>query len=344
MSDGVALLLVLASVVLNAFFAGVETGFTSARRVRLVHWAREGRIGAQWAARLAEHRESTIVSAVVGNNVAIVAGTGVATALAVNTFGAEGETIAGICMAAVNIVFGEILPKTAYRANPEPLVTVSALPFVVLAWLLTPVRWVAVQSSRGLLWLLGVREVAVELALTRERLAQHFALSRSTAGLDPHENRLLQDFIEHSRRPVESVATPFARVATVSLDSTVRDVLDRVRETGHSRLPVLGLDQELVGLVLFRDLPALSGNTPIRPFVRDAVGVPAGMGLDEAIGVLTERQVSIAVVESCEGRPVGVVTLEDLLEPLVGDILDEHDPPKNPTALRTAGSAALPGA
>lgn len=331
MSDGLGLFLVVLSIVLNAFFAGVETGFTSARRVRLVHWAREGRRSAQWAARLSERRETAIVGAVVGNNVAVVAGTGVATALAVRAWGSDGESLAALIMASLNIVFGEILPKTAYRARPEPFIVLSAGPFMVLSALLTPFRVVAVQLSRGLLYLLGVRSEEGELDFTRERLAQHFALSRSAAGLDPDEDRLLRSFIDHSRRPVASVATPIAEVTTVSHDAVAREVLQRVRETGHSRLPVLGPRGDVIGLVLFRDLHASEPGDPIAHQIRDAVRIPAAMGLDEAIGALTERQVSLAVVETSEGRALGVVTLEDLLEPLVGDILDEHDVPNSST-------------
>lgn len=331
MSDGVGIALVLLSVVLNAFFAGVETGFTSARRVRLVHWARAGRPGARLAARLSERRETAIVGAVVGNNVAVVAGTGVATALAVRAWGSDGEALAAIIMASVNIVFGEILPKTAFRSRPEPLIVASAGAFLVLDRLIAPMRILAVQLSRGLLWLLGVRSEEPELSFTRERLAQHFALSRSAAGLDPDEDRLLRSFIDHARRPVASVATPLEQVTTVPHDALAQDVLRRVRETGHSRLPVLGPDGAVVGLILFRDLHASVSSAPISHHIRDAVRIPAAMGLDEAIGALTERQVSLAVVESSDGVPLGVVTLEDLLEPLVGDILDEHDLPKSST-------------
>ena len=337
MSDAVGIALVLLSVLLNGFFAGVETGFTSARRVRLVHWAREGRRGAGLAARLCERRESAIVGAVVGNNVAVVAGTGVATALAVRAWGSDGEALAALIMASVNIVFGEILPKTSYRARPESMIVASAGVFFVLSTLLAPLRIVAVQLSRGLLWLLGVRSTEVELGFTRERLAQHFALSRTTAGLDPDADRLLQSFIDHARRPVASVTTALAELTTVAQDACTRDVLQRVRETGHSRIPVVGSDGAVVGLILFRDLHAAMPEDPIAHHIRDVLRIPAAMGLDEAIGALTDRQVSLAVVESAAGEALGVVTLEDLLEPLVGDILDEHDAPGGATPWAGAG-------
>lgn len=114
MTGAWGIFIIALSVALNGFFAGVETGFTSARRVRLEHWARRGRRGAALAARMAGNRENAIVGAVVGNNVTVVAGTSVATAFAVHHIPESGETIAATVMAALNIVFGEITPRRRF--------------------------------------------------------------------------------------------------------------------------------------------------------------------------------------------------------------------------------------
>ena len=157
MSLGWGLFLIALSVVLNAFFAGIETGFTSARAVRLMHRAKRGDRGAALAEKIVRNRENAIVAAVVGNNVAVVGGTAVATYTFVAWMGTSGETIAAIVMSVLNIVFGEILPKTFYRAHPERSVSLSAPAFRVLSWLLWPVQWVALFLARGILWILRAR-------------------------------------------------------------------------------------------------------------------------------------------------------------------------------------------
>ena len=149
------LILIVASILLNGFFAGMETGITSARRVRLVHQAREGRRGASIAAGLVRRRERSVVSAVVGNNVAVVTGTALATAWAVDLMGARGETIAAVAMASLNIVFGEILPKTAFRARPEKMTIYGAATFRALRWMLLPLEVGAVAVARVILALFG---------------------------------------------------------------------------------------------------------------------------------------------------------------------------------------------
>lgn len=319
------MLLVGASIVLNGFFAGMETGITSSRRVRLLHRARQGLRGAQIAADLVRQREKSVVAAVVGNNVAVVTGTALATTWAVAELGSRGETVAAVVMAALNIVFGEILPKAAFRGRPESLVVPGAALFRFFSLLLWPVAVVVTGMARFLLAAIGVRGPHAEERLTRGRLVQLFALSRERRQLDPSENRLLADFVGNSHRAVSEVMTPWDRVARVPVEATVREVFDRVRQTGHSRLPVELPDGSLRGLVLYADLHGKREGEGIQDRIRDYLRIPEWMALDEAIAVLTDRQVSLAVVTGAGPVPRGVVTVEDLLEPFVGDILDEHD-------------------
>lgn len=334
MSTWVWILLVGSSILLNGFYAGMETGITSSRRVRLVHWARQGRRGAELAARLVRRRERSVVAAVVGNNVAVVTGTALATAWAVQELGSRGETVAAVSMAALNIVFGEILPKTAFRARPEKLIVPGAAFFQLSATLLRPLEFLATSAAKLVLALLGERGAHADEALTRGRLLQLFALSRERRELDPSENRLLTDFVAHSHRSVADVMTPWERVARVPADATVREVFEQVRVTGHSRLPAVRPDGSLFGLLLYRDLQGLPPDADCRSKVRDFIRIPAWMAIDEALGVLADRQVSLAVVTGPDRIPEGVVTLEDLLEPFVGDILDEHDETGIPNNLR----------
>jgi CBS domain containing-hemolysin-like protein len=318
-------LLVGASILLNGFFAGMETGITSARRVRLVHWARQGRRGAHVAAELVRHRERSVVSAVVGNNVAIVAGTSLATAWAVAELGARGEAIAAVAMASLNIVFGEVLPKTTFRARPETLAVYGAIPFRFLGLILFPLQFVATWVARLVLSLFGERGGVSEEVMTRPRLLALFDLSRERRELAWEENRLLADFVGNSHRAVAEVMTPWGEVSRVHEGATVREVFDEVRRTGHSRLPVVRENGSVRGVVLYRDLQGMGPAEPIGDWIRDSVRIRSVMALDEALGVLTDRQVSLALVLGPDRAPVGVVTVEDLLEPFVGDIEDEHD-------------------
>lgn len=327
MTPALAWSLIALSVLLNAFFAGVETGFTSARRIRLLHRARNGSRTAGLAALLLRRRENMIIAAVVGNNVAVVAGTAVATSAFVAWYGGAGETWAAVVMSALNIVFGEILPKALYRSHPELLLSASAGPFWLMSRVLLPLQWFALVLSRGLLTLLGQGTESGVPRLSRERLLRIFRMSRERGEVGEGEDALIHRFVNASRLPLTHVLTPVEQVATLSAGSTAGDALALVHDTGHSRLPVRHADGELGSLVLFRDLMDADPGDTLERYHRSLLYLPERMGLDEAIAALTTAQLSLAAVVDAEGHSVGIVTLEDLLEPLVGDILDEHDRP-----------------
>ena len=329
MSMTMAIWIALAMTFLNGFFAGVETGFTSARRISLDHRARGGSWAARVAVGLARRREDVITSAVVGNNLAVVIGTSVLTAAFVGWLGTPGETLAAVLMTVVTIIFGEILPKTIYRAQPERMAIWSAPGFAILALLISPLTLFARTFARVALALVGGPAPGTRSELSRDALLATFRLSHRHAQLDDREEQLVSRFARNSMLPLKLVMTPLALVSTLHHDAQISDAIDLVRDRGHSRLPVLGPDGELRGIVLFRDLIAARPADRVEPYERTLLYLPAAMGLDEAIGVLAEHRGNMAAVLDETDRSLGIVTLEDLLEPLVGDILDEHDRPES---------------
>lgn len=180
-------------------------------------------------------------------------------------------------------------------------------------------------ASRGVLWLIGVRGELREAPLTRDRLRRLFDSSRRSRHLDPVEDSLLSRFLHHSHRRLDRMFTPVDSVTRIPLSATARDLRMLVRDTGHSRIPVEDEAGRLAGLVVFRDLTLLDSDEPIVGVVRDVIRLSSLMALDEAIAALTARQASLGAVIGSDGEWLGIVTLEDLLEPLVGRIHDEHD-------------------
>ena len=321
------MLVVFVSVAANGFFAGAETGFTTASRIHIMHQARKGKRGAGLAARLLDQRESVIVTSVVGNNVAVVAGTAVAAAAFMERYGAQGETWAAVMMASLNIVFGEVLPKSWFRAHAETSCVWSAPLIVVSEKLLAPVRWLSLALADGVVKLFGGAEGgSSEANLTRERVLRTFRTSAAYQEIDEEERRFLARMVDSSRLALNQVLTPIAEVAKLGVEATVVEARQLVRESGHSRLLVVDEQGRVQGLVLFRDLLKAPADQPISMQSRDVVLVDENMGLEEGILALTAAHAGLAVAVGTGGQATGIVTLEDLLEPLVGEIVDEHDP------------------
>ncbi len=317
--------IILLSVAANGFFAGSETGFTTASRVRVLHLARKKKRGAALAARLLAHREEVIVTALVGNNLAVVAGSALATATFLKALGPSGETWAAVTMAALNIVFGEVLPKSYFRSRPEQS-SIAAAPWILLSqWILFPLRWVSLVLSRGMLRLLRMDPGSSEVTLTRERVLRTLTSGADEAAIDTGERDILSRMVHSSRLPLKEVCTPMVEVGLLPSTATVGDALDLVRKEGHSRLPVQNASGQIIGLVLFRDLLRKAPEAKVMGLLRQVLRLDGNLGLDEGILAFTTDRSSLAVVVDGDDRPTGIVTLEDLVEPLVGEIVDEHD-------------------
>lgn len=308
----------------NGFFAGIETGLTSAREVVLLHRAEVGGWWSRLAANLMRRREQAIVGAVVGNNVAVVFGSAAATAACVYRFGSVGETYAAIAMSAVTVLVGEALPKAAYRARPERLIWATAPFYRVLEILMTPAVFLAIQLSNIVLKMLRIRPASAGSQLSRDALRILIDQSLGERDRQHTQNRMLRRSLEHLTTPTLQRVTPLEATVCLRADSSVRDAIALIEESGHSRLPVRD-GRGLRGLVLFSDLLDAEDDEPILDFEREIAQLDANLGLDEALVMLAPRGTSLAAVVDEGGNTLGIVTLEDLLEPLVGDILDEHD-------------------
>jgi putative hemolysin len=326
MSWGLSWAIMLVSVLVNGFFAGSETAYTTASRVRVRHKATTNQRGGRLAVRLLRSREGVIITALIGNNLAVVIGSAVATAAFIAHFGTRGEAFAAITMAALNIVFGEILPKSFFRAHAEDA-CLWAAPFISISQrVLGPVRVLSSLLARSILWLLRLNQNPGELTLTRERVLRAWKRSAAHDEIDEDERHFLSRTVASSRMPLLSLCKPLESLSSLRESARVEDALDLVRRQGHSRLPVQDEQGQVLGIVLFRDLLHRPRHDPIIDLLREVLRLDGRLGLDEGIMAFTSSRASLGVVMGEDGRARGIVTLEDLLEPLVGDIVDEHDP------------------
>jgi CBS domain containing-hemolysin-like protein len=324
MSTALEIWIVLVSTSLNAFFSGVETAVISARSVSIAHRARSGEGSARFAQAMVGRREAVIVTSVLGNNLALVAGSAAATALCVELYGLRGEWIAAVVMTFLSVVFGEVLPKAALRAQPERGLVLAAPLFILLEWLLWPLRWLVVGASQLVLGLFGLRAKAGVEQLSRDIVRSNLERSLRHGS----EERLLKRFLDNIARPIREIATPLHAASCLGPQDTVAGAIERVRDSHHSRLPLLDAQGRLDGLVLFRDLLDADPKSLAREVGREILQLPQSMGLDEAIVALTGHNASLAGVLDEAERPVGILTLEDLLAALLGDFQPESALPE----------------
>lgn len=327
MSLGALLASIAALVAVEAFFALSEVALISAGRERLKARARAGSRGAEAAMDLLSRPERLLSTALIATNFTLVASSFAANEAAARLLGVERSFWAIAALAPVILVFAEILPKMAARRHADAIAPVVALPVRAAMLLLGPAVAVASGLSRAMVGSLrrgGGRHPFV----TKEEL-RALLLAERRAALDPEEARLISRLLAMAGARVREVMTPLPDVVAVEASATAGDAVEKVRRHGYSRLPVFqDRTDNVVGVVHTMDLLDAAPGSPIQPLVRRPFYVPEAGKVEQLLDEFRRRGHEMAVVVDEYGAAAGIVTMEDVLEELVGDILDEFDRPR----------------
>jgi len=359
--NGAALLLAVALLLLNGFFVGAEFAVISARRSQIEPLAAEGRRAARTTLWALEHLSLMLACAQLGITVAslglgAVAEPAVAHLLEV-PFAAVGlpeefvHPVAFVIALAIvvylHVVLGEVVPKNLAIAGPERAALVLAPALVAVARVVRPLVIVLDAVTRVLLRLLRV-EPKEELAsaFTAEEVHSIVTESRREGLLDEEEHGLLTGALELAARPAVDVMVPADKLVTAPSGATPQEVERIVARTGFSRLPVAGADADIVGYLHVKDLLYADDGAYAEPVpprrVRALVTVPAHEDVEEALVAMQRVGSHLARVVEADGRTVGVLFLEDVLEELVGEVRDATQRPAR--GARSAVRHSLDGA
>ena len=324
------IVLIIACLAVEGFFSGSETAIISADRTSLRARARRGDPRAAIAHQLLEHSERLLSTTLVGTNLAVVVGTSLATWLASHYVGPEWESVVTTAvMSPLILVFGEILPKSLGRANAlgMTLRVARALRLAqrVMGPVVVAVGWVADAVLRPF----GRGETERSPYVGREELKALAEVGAEHGALLSEEKRMIQSVLELNERPVETVMVPLVEMVALPLEATVADLEEATARSGFSRFPVYeGRVDNVVGIVRVVDaLKAdLGPQAPIEPLVhRDVAYVPETKPVGELLAELRYSRVPMAIVVEEHGGVVGLVTLEDLVEEVIGHIRDERE-------------------
>lgn len=314
-----------------AFFSGSETALVSVNWIRLENWLEKGKSGARSLERFVGDPSRLLGTTLVGTNVAIIMTSSLvswslARALVNWSPGAVG-VLSTVVVTITILIFGEIVPKVIGRRHTDAITFKIIHPLRVFHWILFPVIWVVTGTASGVLRLVGVRERRWNRRLTKDQLRILLTSEGERSGaVDEEETKLISGIFEFALTTVEEVMVPRTDIVGLSHDATVGDAVELVRAHGFSRLPVFSEDREMVdGMVHSRDLLDRTRDVPISGLARALPHVPETKTCDDLFKELQARRQHMAVVVDEHGSLAGVVTLEDLLEELVGEIEDEYD-------------------
>ncbi len=311
-------------VVLSAYFSATETAFSSLNRIRLKSLAEGGDKKAALALSLEENYDKLLSTILIGNNIVNIASASIATVVFVAFLGDLGVTVSTVVMTVVVLIFGEISPKSLAKQNAEAFAMFSAPILRVMMVLFTPLNFLFMQWKKLLNRIFRPRETP---GITGEELLTLVEEVENEGSIGAHEGELIRAAIEFDDRSVEEILTPRVEMAAVAEESDAGEVEEVFLSEGYSRLPVYRETVDtIVGVIHEKELyAAIHEGVPWQTKLQQPLCVPEGMKISALLRQLQQAKAHLAVVVDEFGGTCGLVTMEDILEELVGEIWDEHD-------------------
>lgn len=312
-------------IVLSGFFSATETAFFSMNKIRIKSLANDGNKRAKKAARLSDNMDAFLSTILIGNNIVNILTTAIATVLFINLVNNEelGTTLATIVITVVVLIFGEITPKSLAKNSPESF-AIFAAPFItVLVVVFKPINWL-VACWQSLIY--KVIKKSDEHGVTEEELITMVEEAHNDGEIDNNESELIRNAIEFDDIEVEDIYTSRVDVVAVDVEDDVEEI-SRKFESGYSRLPVYrDTIDNIIGILNQKDFAVMKKTGQnVTNVMTDPLFVVPSMKISELLRTLQSKKSHMAIILDEFGGTVGVVTLEDILEELVGEIWDEHD-------------------
>lgn len=326
MSSTTGIIIIVFCLIMSAFFSSTETAYSSLNRIRVKSMAEKGDKRAALVLRLAEEYDKLLSTILIGNNIVNIASASVATVLFIGWMGEQrGPTMSTVVTTVVVLIFGEISPKTLAKEAPESFARLVAPVIHAFVWVFTPVNFIFVQWKKLLSM---VFKTSPDSSISEEELLTMVDEAENEGGIDEQEGDLIRSAIEFSDVEVAEIFTP--RVSVLGVEQgTPNDEIARVfRETGYSRLPIYrDTIDNIIGIIHEKDFYnfVLSGGKTVEGIMTAPIFIAKTMKIGALLKLLQQNKAHFAVIADEYGGTLGIVTLEDVLEELVGEIWDEHD-------------------
>ncbi|MDR0412019.1 MAG: hemolysin family protein [Treponema sp.] len=314
-------------IILSAFFSASETAFSSLNRLKIKNMVAMGNRRAVLILKLTENYDKLLSTVLIGNNIVNITASALATVLFVGLFGNAGITISTLLTTLFVLIIGEISPKAIAKEIPEKFALFAA-PFLnLLVVLLSPVnRFLTVWKS----WIMKLFKVSSDHSVTEAELLTLVEEMRQEGGINEREEYMIKSAIKFDDRTARDIFTPRIDVAAMSINDSIDAIATVFHETDFSRLPVYeGSIDNIKGVILLKDFHEVFVNRrddfTIADIIKPVVYVTESIKIAMLLRILQTKRSHLAVVVDEFGGTRGIVTIEDIVEELVGEIWDEHD-------------------
>lgn len=324
------LIIVLLALLFEAFFSGSEIGMIALNRIRMKQKADEGNTAARKTLELLQSPERLFSTTSLGTNLAMVTSSAVVTALMVSYLGRAGEWAAILIIFPVVLFFGEIVPKMIFQNRPNSTMLTMIKPLNFFCNLFSPAIIFFTRTSSFLTNMIVGQGEDAKKTLSRDQIRQVLSLDSQAVELDVAERKMIHKIFNFGEINVEQCMVPLIHITAIEDTATINEALEIANESGFSRLPVFhDRMYNLIGILNTFDLiDKPVDDSPITDLVRPAHYVPPNKKIDDLLRELQQGGLHMAIAVDEYGGCVGIATIEDLLEEIVGEIEDEYDKPE----------------
>lgn len=351
-------IIIILLILLSAFFSGSETALTGASRAKLRGLMDKGSKGAQNALELTENNEKLIGALLLGNNFVNILAASLATSLLTRYFEETGVLLATVIMTFLILIFAEVMPKTYAITNSEKAATKVAKIVKIIVILFTPLVATLRRIVRVILWTFGIKIDPNQQILAREEIAGAIALHHSEGAVKKDEKDILLGALDLSDRTVEEIMLHRSKIEMIDIKNSNKKILSQCLNSPYTRIPVFNENPEnVIGVIHAKDLlravdRLIQGkngglknldNLDLLEISMKPYFVPETTTLNEQMRQFLKRKSHFALVVDEYGALQGLITLEDILEEIVGQIADEHDVPHEQLKFTTDGSIIMNG-
>jgi len=321
-------LLMIVLLLLKGFFSGSEIALVNADKIKLRHAAKQGNRGAELAMKLLQKPEVLLSTTLVGTNISTIALTTVGTLLMLDWFGHRGELYAFLAFTPLFLVAGEVVPKSVYQQKTAVLTPIIIFPLSWSAKLFYPVIFVFSRIARLCTRLVGAGNMEQNLFITREQFRTLVDMAEQSAALSETNRGRIRRVIRFADTTVAEAMVPMAQVISIDSDKigkkSMRTAIELVRKHGFNRLPVFEKNtSNITGIITLSTWDMLAGHSnrkPISDMARPAFYVAPNQTIDTLLPELRQREDHMAVVVNEFGSAIGMITMEDIIEEVLGEI------------------------
>jgi len=327
-----SILVIALSLVAIAILSGSESSFIAVNKIRIRSLLEKGDSRAKAVQKILDEHDKFFSAVILSGNLFTVLATSIGTALSLKYFGENGIIIATIMMTFLTVIFGELAPKTFAVTHSEKVSLLLARPLAFYIRLISPLVWIFKITSNLIIRMLGGKKKPISPFVTEEEIKTMINIGEEEGTLEEEEKQMLHKVFAFGDKVVTEAMVPRTEIASIPDDSTVGDALKLVLEEGYSRYPVVKENIDSVtGILYVKDIVKqmaqgkIENYTPITEIVREAYYIPENKMVTELLDEMQKNKFQIAIVMDEYGGTAGLITLEDIMEEIVGGLQDEFE-------------------